>query len=361
MSCDIVIKDQILEDAISYSVTNTIPFVGMIELTSECNARCPFCLRPPEDKKFTGNPLSQEEVKRVLDELHEMQCFFIEFTGGEPLMYPGFDGVFRYARKLGFAVAITTNGFLLNHRRIDMFREYGVFNILLSLHSVNEKTYREAFGVNRSPRLILDTIRKLVKYDIPLQISFTACKNNIDDFGDVLDAIADAGLTPIDISPTIAHERGDGDPINSLMATDRQVRQLYLNHPNYLMSRKKLKKSKLTCVAGRSLLSIDYQGNVHPCTIFEYPAGNIRDQSLKEIWYESPVLNKIRQIEDLNFANCYECPDLEYCEICMARNYSVTGNLLEQSSFNCRESRLAREAAEILKKEKHDACKTPMV
>lgn len=90
--------------------------------------------------------LSPREIKGLLDQLWGMGCLFIELTGGEPLLYPAFNEIVGYARNLGFAVAITTNGFLLDNKRIEELSELGVYSVIISLHSVRDTMYGKMFG-----------------------------------------------------------------------------------------------------------------------------------------------------------------------------------------------------------------------
>ena len=54
-------------------------------------------------------------------------------------------------------------------------------------------------------------------------------------------------------------------------------------------------------------------GDVYPCAFLQEPlfrAGNIREQSLKEIWDHAPVLDRLRS---LDVKACETCPRFEHC------------------------------------------------
>ncbi len=334
----------------NWAATHYVPAVLSLEITADCNALCPFCLRPVEDRR-SRKMLPFSKIRQILDEVRELGGLFLEITGGEPLLHPAFEEIVCYARGLGFAVAVTTNGMLLNADHIDLFSAVGMYNVLVSVHAVDKVIYQKMFGVRSTPTHILNAIQEMVRRKIPVQVSFTATRLNIDHFGEVREALMELGLRAEDIAPTIMHERADGNNLAGLAPTEDQIINLYLRFPEYLRSRKKLGVTSLTCVAGRSLAAVDFEGNVHPCTLFEFPVGNVFQSSFRAIWENAPALKNIRRLRGSDFAQCLHCEALEYCEICIARNYAVNRNLLSSSLYNCRESFAALRAAQLLEVE----------
>lgn len=346
MGCNVVVTEHIFNRLAKYCSRHLIPFVTFLELTAACNASCPFCLRPSTDRRLRSQFLSLQEVKNVLNQVWSLGCFFVELTGGEPLMHPHFRDIVDYARKLGFAVAITTNGFLLDDDLINHLSQIGIYNLIISLHSVRDETYSRMFGVKRSVKPILNAISNIIAKDIPVQVAFTATKLNIDEFTETRKFVKELGVGMVSLN--LVHERTDGSIPKSLMPTDEQIKAVYLQNPEYLEMRTRKPSQALTCVAGRSLLSIDFMGDVHPCTLFELPVGNIRKQSLKEIWETSPILQQIRSLKDEDFVQCIRCPAAKYCEVCIARNHSYAKDLCHLSPVNCRESRLVLQISDLL-------------
>ena len=51
------------------------------------------------------------------------------------------------------------------------------------------------------------------------------------------------------------------------------------------------------CLAGQLIVLIDVDGNVLPCSYFPMAAGNIREQSFKEIWEESKLFKDLRDFK----------------------------------------------------------------
>ncbi|MCU1361551.1 MAG: hypothetical protein JWN99_2840, partial [Ilumatobacteraceae bacterium] len=54
------------------------------ELTYACNLQCVHCLSSSGQRD--PRELTTAEAKRVLDELHDLQVFYINIGGGEPMV-----------------------------------------------------------------------------------------------------------------------------------------------------------------------------------------------------------------------------------------------------------------------------------
>ncbi|MGE0785144.1 MAG: radical SAM protein [Sandaracinaceae bacterium] len=80
-------------------------------ITMRCNARCPFCSRHSgPDGLPTATGL------RLIDELGEMGCLRLHFTGGEPLVRKDLPELLDRAGERGLRRTINTNGILLARR-----------------------------------------------------------------------------------------------------------------------------------------------------------------------------------------------------------------------------------------------------
>ncbi|MCX6799391.1 MAG: radical SAM protein [Candidatus Diapherotrites archaeon] len=95
-------------------------------LTYECNMACSFCSIPkhaPESKVQTI-----KQIESNLRDLKRLGVKVIDFTGGEPLLYPELSDALQAAKQHGFITTVTTNGLLypkLAHAlkgKVDMMR-----------------------------------------------------------------------------------------------------------------------------------------------------------------------------------------------------------------------------------------------
>ncbi|MBA3060334.1 MAG: SPASM domain-containing protein, partial [Nitrospirae bacterium] len=86
------------------------------------------------------------------------------------------------------------------------------------------------------------------------------------------------------------------------------------------------------CIAGQLICLIDVDGNVLPCSYFPKPAGNIRQQSFKEIWENSELFRELRDFKKYK-GKCGSCEYINVCGGCRARAYSIYGDYLEEEPF----------------------------
>ncbi len=75
-----------------------------------CQLRCPWCWGP--DHAHTSS-LTNTEWTEALYRLRNAGAQNITFSGGEPLLHPGIDGLLKKAKSLGFRTTLSTNGLLL--------------------------------------------------------------------------------------------------------------------------------------------------------------------------------------------------------------------------------------------------------
>jgi radical SAM protein with 4Fe4S-binding SPASM domain len=83
------------------------------------------------------------------------------------------------------------------------------------------------------------------------------------------------------------------------------------------------------CMAGTQYGRITPQGDVTPCPYMTVVAGNVRDQSLAEIWRTSSVLQELRDPKLLK-GRCGACEFKELCGGCRCRAYAAYGDYLQE-------------------------------
>jgi len=102
-----------------------------------------------------GVPPPPTGPKKQLRDLKKLGVKLIDFTGGEPLLYPHLIEVLKEAKKLGFYTTITTNCLLYPKYAKDLA---GLVDILqFSFESVDEDTHNRIRGV-RSYKNVLESI-----------------------------------------------------------------------------------------------------------------------------------------------------------------------------------------------------------
>ena len=101
-----------------------------VEITNICNKNCSFCPGTGREKRR----MSLEEFCTVAEGLVGVTDYIYLHVMGEPLTHPELPEIIKYATSLGFKVAITTNGSLIEKRADEMINA-GVYKVNLSVHS----------------------------------------------------------------------------------------------------------------------------------------------------------------------------------------------------------------------------------
>lgn len=89
--------------------------IGLVELTSSCNLKCPMCFAESGPK---GKHLPLEECKAAIDRLVEVEGRpeVLQLSGGEPTLHPDFETIleYAYAQPIDY-IMINTNGLRFAH------------------------------------------------------------------------------------------------------------------------------------------------------------------------------------------------------------------------------------------------------
>src|SRR5207302_5981554 len=122
--------------------------------------------------------LTKEEHFRVLDELVEMGCFWILYTGGEIFARKDFLEIYTYAKQKGFLITLFTNGTIINEQIADYLKEWPPFAIEITLYGRTRETYEAQTAVPGSYDRCLRGIRLLKERGLPLKLKTVATSIN---------------------------------------------------------------------------------------------------------------------------------------------------------------------------------------
>ena len=142
--------------------------IANIDLTNRCNMNCPICFANANQSGFVYEP-DFETVCKMLDTLRSeepIKCTAVQFSGGEPTVYPRFIDAIRAAKERKFAqVQIATNGivFAKEYDKLKAASAAGLNSIYLSFDGVSDDIYlqardRKMFQVKLD---VIDNCRKL--------------------------------------------------------------------------------------------------------------------------------------------------------------------------------------------------------
>jgi len=299
------------------------PISVWLKLTHACNLNCVYCYGKSD--KPSPNELSTQELKKIIDELVEIHVFGIHFFGGEPLLREDFFELLHYASKKGFKPSLTTNGTLVNYSVGKKLKAAGLRSATICIEGASPTSHDAIVGVPGAFKRSVNAIKTLKSLGIRVSMNFVMTKQTIREFPRVAELAEKLDVT---VSPTWFAMCGFGgwSKESGLTAEWRK------NTQPILVKAKERHESRVSlsagpCGVGRTTCSITPEGYVIPCEYHPAIAGDVRKQSLQEIWLNSEILKQLRTASGLK-GKCGKCEQKWIClGGCRARAYIYYGNL----------------------------------
>ena len=259
------------------------------ELTYACNLECVHCLS--SSGRRDPRELTTDEAKAVLDELHDLQVFYINIGGGEPMIRRDFFELLEYSIGRGIGVKFSTNGAFIDAAKAKRLAEMDYLDIQISLDGTDAVTNDAVRGEGSYDTAIraMNHLRDAGFGEF--KISVVVTRHNVDQL-DEFKALADSFGAQLRITRLRPSGRG-ADSWHDLHPTNAQQRQIYewlLAHGDNVLTGDSffhlnaLGEEPLPglnmCGAGRVVCLIDPIGDVYACPFVihdEFKAGSVRD------------------------------------------------------------------------------------
>lgn len=333
------------------------------ELTSRCNERCIHCYIPNE-KKNHGFDMPTAKVKSILDEFASMGGIHVTISGGEAFMHKDLIEIVRYCREKDLKISILSNLISLKDEQILALKEANVSVVQASLYSVDPVVHDTITTVPGSCKKTMEAIEKLIKADIPVQISCPIMKANKDSLKGVQEYAKQYEITVRTDYMLMARADLSTDNLDQRLSLDdleAVLRSIIENDYNFREGTlKQIPKSEAmlidfeqfkrqpVCGVGYDNCCITANGDVYPCAGWQgFVLGNVYKQSLSEIWENSTKIKELRGITESSFPECLECEAFDFCTRCLVRNYNENkGDYFKISKAFCDEAFLLKRLVE---------------
>ena len=127
-----------------------IPISGTFELAPRCNFNCRMCYvhLPESEIGRYGRELTAKEWIRIATEAKEAGTTWLCITGGEPLMHPEFETIWRELTQMGFFITLQTNASLVP-RFEKLFQECPPRACKITLYGANDQVYKDVCQVEK--------------------------------------------------------------------------------------------------------------------------------------------------------------------------------------------------------------------
>lgn len=297
-----------LQLAYNWQVTRPVgkPVVFQIELTNHCPMTCQMCPRTHVMERPLGY-MSAEMFQRIVDQAAGGTAKVFMHHFGDSLLHPELGTLIRYATDRGILTYLSANPALLTRTRIEALVDGGLHQLVLSLDGVTSGTSEAVRGrAARNVELAERRVRELIAYRarqgatapyIVMQI--VRQRQNLHEVPAWLEKWQNvAGVDRVKVKSYVTWD-GSQDEINELRLEPSKV------------------GSDIVCERPWTSVTVLWDGRVVPCC-FDYdgimPLGDLRDQSLEEIWRGEPLvdLRKKHKAGDLSSIKlCAQCEDKE--------------------------------------------------
>ncbi|TBV79463.1 MAG: radical SAM protein [Desulfobulbaceae bacterium] len=333
------------------------------EITRRCNLRCVHC-RSSSELNIEGHPdFSLAEARRVLDDITSYAKPVVVLSGGEPLLRDDVFEIAAYGTAKGLRMCLATNGALVNAEVCRRLKKVGIRMVSLSLDGADAAVHD---NFRNQPGAFAGTINAAElfrQHEIPFLVNSSFAKRNQTEIPKVYRLAKEIGarawymfmIVPTGRGEVIMRELISSEEYEELLAwhydmekneADLLVRPTCAPHYyRVVLQRAKEEGEKFKsrtlqfstggtkgCLAGQLIALIDVDGNVLPCSYFPLPAGNLRDQSFKEIWENSELFREMRDFKGYK-GRCGRCEYVRVCGGCRARAYAVSGDYLAEEPY----------------------------
>ena len=319
------------------------------ELTYACNLQCVHCLS--SSGRRDPRELGTAEAKAVLDELRELQVFYVNIGGGEPMIRADFFELLEYAihPPHGSAVGVkfSTNGTYIDAVKARRLSDIGYLDIQISIDGVDAPTNDAVRGAGSyaTARRAMDHLANAGFG--PFKISVVVTRNNVDQL-DAFKSLADSYGAQLRVTRLRPSGRG-ADTWHELHPTNAQQRQIYewlLAHGHEVLTGDSFFHLNALgeplpglnmCGAGRVVCLIDPIGDVYACPFVihdEFRAGSVRDSGgFTNVWRNSELFRELRLPQSAGA--CASCGSYDACQGgCMAAKF-FTGLPLDGPDPEC--------------------------
>lgn len=341
-------------------VYNQAPMLIYWEATRACELACVHCRAEAVSFRHPLE-LSTEEAK---DLMHQIAAFegrrlpHLIITGGDPLQRPDLFELIPYGRKLGLTISVTPAGTArLTPAIIRQLQQSGISSLGLSLDGSNAQRHDAFRRVDGSFAWTETAARAARECGLPLQINSMVTAQTLSDLPAIYELLKKwkiARWALFFLIPT-----GRGRDLHDLSPSDAErflnwlwqtaapfpIKTTEAHHYRriaYLKMRRRgiSEREILSTPVGRGfgirdgngILFVSHTGQVFPSGFLPLQAGNVRHQSLPDIYRHSDLFCALRDVNRLK-GKCGRCEYRAICGGSRARAYATDNDPLASDNL----------------------------
>ena len=303
-----------------------------LHITNECSHKCPPCYATKECQiKCEGDI---ETLKKIADELKKANVKEINLVGGNPAEYSKIQELVEYLYSLGFELPILSNTHDYKNTTLEKITPY-VTSLESTIHADNANEHDMFCGSKGAYENVIHNLLHYseIKNDSQMTgIVLNVMKHNYNKLYSIIESLLARKLSVdyVMIQRIGLYGRAEGK--KSFVLTENELLEAYENIDKinsklgidifpvdafpYCKVPEKFHKYLSSCEWGYSLAGIDMHGNISRCAVApnikENYLGNILTDSIIDIWENSEILKKFRNLSYID-EECIDCNMLDKC------------------------------------------------
>lgn len=271
------------------------PHAVTLAVTQECNAKCVHC---SAFQRSSDGTLATREWCDVIDQCAELGITDVIITGGEPLMRPDLDVLIARIVENDCVADIFTNGSLLDGENLGKLKEAGCDTVFVSLDSPVAGEHDDLRGVPGLFDKAIEGIRTAVSMGMAVGISTYMTRQSITKayhqrFLALCKELGVRELTVFDLVPTGKCIKEDElilrDAERETFRTIHENQWKDLEGPRICLMCHVNDPHIMGCFGVKWQIHITHNGFVTPCDFTPLHFGNVRDESVWDIWHRMKV------------------------------------------------------------------------
>lgn len=322
------------------------PDTIQVNFTFRCNLRCQMCNMYSHMKLLESKServeIDSDTFRKIIKESAEMKIKNIIFIGGEPFLREDLFDLVYYAKRLGLAVTVITNGVLLNRGTIEKCLYYQIDTLNISLDAFSQEIFTKVRGENVLNAIVeniknLNSLKERGNLQLPrITATCTVMNDNLEELVDVISLCKELRIGSIAFQPAVINNVNQSirdfcppifippsrlaildEAMDKLINYKKKDSNFILNEIKFFTLMKKYFRREFSlkdvwpCYAGYNRLQITQDYVMYFCIPphkqYKTSFGDVSKDRLKDLWYSKEAKIRRKLIKRCNV------PCLQYC------------------------------------------------
>jgi radical SAM protein len=343
------------------------PFTIAWEITRACAFACRHC-RAEAQPRRDPRELTTDEAFQLIDQIREFGDPILVVTGGDPMMRPDLFDILDYAVGRGLRTSFTpTTTRLVTSKALGRIKEIGVRRLAISIDGPSAEVHDSFRGFSGSFDIATRIARQALAQGLSLQVNTTVSRFNVRLLREMTGLVSRLGAVQWSLFFLVPTGRaGASDMITPeehelafhwLYDVSRRApfdvkstaapayRRVVIQRERERSGTKPEQQPALAGAGyryedglarpakgvndGKGFCFISHTGDVCPSGFLPLAAGNVRRQSVVDVYRSSALFCRLRDTTALR-GKCGRCEFREVCGGSRARAFALTGDYLAE-------------------------------